>query len=312
MSEEAAQSQIDKLSERVTRVRAANPGPMTLTGTNSYIIGAGPEVIVLDPGPDMAVHLETIVATAEKMDARISLIVITHGHPDHFPGAAKLKEMTGAPVAAYYAAKFPHDLSLKDGQHLRASDSKLIAIFTPGHAYDHLCYYLEEEDALFTGDMILGVGTVIVAPPKGNMAQYLRSLNILEQDWGHASVIYGGHGPEVNEPASKIREYIKHRQAREKQLVAAMQGGASTVPEIVAQIYQDVDKRLWPAAARQVLAYLLMLEEQGRVKILEERAANAEEQALLNPEGVIDPVAAAELGIESTREQVKKYELVTS
>jgi len=312
MSEEKAH---ERLSPLVQRLRAPNPGPMTLTGTNSYIIGAGGngrEVMVLDPGPDIQSHLEELVAAAEAIEAKIGMIVVTHGHPDHYPGAAKLHEMTGAPVAAYYGARFPHDLPLKDGQHLKTADATLIAIFTPGHAVDHLCYYLEEEDALFTGDLILGYGTVIVAPPKGDMAQYLHSLHKLDQDWSQAEVIYGGHGPEISNPTAKIREYLNHRQAREKQLVGALQAGASTVAEIVAAIYQDVDKKLWPAAARQVMAYLIMLEQQKRVQVSEERAATDEEQTLLNPEGIIDPVAAAELGIAPGREKVRSYQLVSA
>ncbi len=312
---ETAPSQVDRLSELVVRVRASNPGPMTLTGTNSYIIGkggTGHEVVVIDPGPNLPVHLEALVATAAEMEAKIGMILVTHGHPDHFPGAAKLQEMTGAPVAAYYGATFPHDLPLKDGQHVRLpnSDATLIAIFTPGHAVDHLCYYLEEEDALFTGDLILGYGTVIVAPPKGDMAQYLHSLHKLDQDWGQTEVIYGGHGPEITDPTAKIREYINHRKARENQLVGALQAGATTVPEIVEKIYQDIDKRMWPAAARQVMAYLIMLEEQGRIRqVNDERAPTPEEEAILNPQTVIDPVAAAELGIEPTKEKVRQYQL---
>jgi glyoxylase-like metal-dependent hydrolase (beta-lactamase superfamily II) len=314
MSEEIGQSKLERLSNLVHHLRAPNPGPMTLTGTNSYIVGSGgngSEVTVIDPGPDTLSHLEAIVAAAESLDAKITTILVTHGHPDHFPGAAKLKEMTGATVGAYYTSTFPHDLDLRDGMQLRTLDTTIKAIFTPGHAFDHLCYYLEEEDALFTGDLILGQGTVIVAPPKGDMKQYLHSLHKLEQDWSLTEVIYGGHGPAITSPLAKIREYIKHRQGRQDQLVAAMQAGATTVPEIVERIYQDVDKRMWPAAARQVMAYMIMLEEQGQLQVIEERPATEPEAKLLNPEGVVDPVAAAELGIEPGKEKVKRYRLIS-
>lgn len=316
MSEEEGKgpSQLDQLSPLVQRLRAPNPGPMTLTGTNTYILGAGGngnEVSVIDPGPKIESHLETLVETVKNMEARIGTILVTHGHPDHFPGAVRLKEMTGAPVAAYFTATFPHDLPLRDGMQVRTNDTTIKSIFTPGHAVDHLCYYLEEEDALFTGDLILGYGTTIVAPPKGDMSLYLHSLHKLEQDWGLTEVIYGGHGPEITNPGAKIREYLTHRQARLDQLLAAMQAGATTVPEIVEKIYQDVDKRMWPAAARQVMAYLVMLEQQGRIKVNEERAATEQETAILNPGGVVDPVAAAELGIEPGKEKVRNYELVS-
>lgn len=315
MSEEkeTGPSQVDRLSPLVVRVRAANPGPMTLTGTNSYLIGkgAGREIIVIDPGPKLQIHLDALVTTAQEMGGKIGAILVTHGHPDHFPGAARLGEMTGASVAAYQGATFPHDINLLDNQPFQTQDATIIPIFTPGHAVDHLCFYLEEEAALFTGDLILGYGTTIVAPPKGNMTEYLDSLRRLEREWSQARVIYGGHGPEITDPATKIREYLDHRKARENQLVSAMQAGATTIPEIVERIYQDVDKRMWPAAARQVMAYLIMMEQQGRVTVSDERAATAHEQALLNPEGVVDPVAAAELGIEPGKEKVRRYHLVS-
>jgi glyoxylase-like metal-dependent hydrolase (beta-lactamase superfamily II) len=304
---ETIPNQPERLSSLVQRLRAPNSGPLTLTGTNSYLVGGGGgrEVIVIDPGPNLPDHLEALVAASEK----ISLIVVTHGHPDHYPGAVRLHEMTNAPVAAYQDATFPYDLPLKDGQHLRTSDATLISIHTPGHSPDHLCFYLEEEDALFTGDLILGIGTVIIAPPKGNMTDYLHSLHKLEQDWRDAKVIYSGHGPEINKPNAKILEYIHHRKDREKQLLMALQAGATTVPEMVEQIYQDVDKRLWPAAARQVMAYLIMLEQQGYLEVGEERPPTVAEEALLNPQGILDPVVRAELGIEPGGEKVRHYRL---
>jgi len=308
---EAYPNQSERLSPLVQRLRAPNPSPLTLTGTNSYLVGVegGRERVVIDPGPSLPLHLEALVGIAEKAQAKISLIAVTHDHPDHYPGAVRLREMTGARIAAYQGTTFPYDLPLEDGSYLQTAAATLLAIFTPGHSPDHLCFYLEEEKALFTGDLILGSGTVVVAPPKGDMADYLRSLHKLEEGWGEAQVIYGGHGPEITNPSAKIREYLNHRKAREKQLLAALQAGATTLPEIVAQIYQEVDKRIWPAAARQVMAYLIMLEEQGLLDAGEERPATLEEEALLNPQGIFDPLVLAELGLEPGGEKVRSYRL---
>ena len=306
-------SQLERLSERVQRLRAPNPGPMTLTGTNSYLIGRGPALVALDPGPLIESHLQTLNGVAWEQGAKIELILVTHGHPDHFPGAARLREITGAPVAAYKEAAFDHQVDLTDGQEIRQGEATFTALYTPGHALDHLCFYLHEEQALFTGDNILGTGTTVVAPPKGDMADYMASLNRLLAEYSEARVIYGGHGPQVNEPAAKFREYIAHRQARQRQLTEALAGANLTVPQIVERIYQDVDRRMWPAAARQVLAYLIMLEREGQVRsvALDAERVKESDQALLNPPpSPLDPVAAAELGISAAGDTLKVYSLV--
>ena len=290
--------QLERLSDLVQLLRAPNPGPMTLTGTNSYLVGSGRELAVIDPGPELGEHLQRLVDVATAQQATISLILVTHGHPDHFPGAARLHELTGAPVAAFKEANFPYDLALKDGQRLLVGEVTLIALYTPGHAPDHLCFYLEEEDALFTGDLILGSGSVVVAPPRGDMAAYLRSLYQLDQDWSHAETIYPGHGPAIANPVAKIREYIRHRTEREKQILAALRRGLNTIPQLVSEIYVDTERKLWPAAARQVLAHLDKLVAEGKVKASVSEPDPAE-AALLNPEGVFDPVVSAELGFKS-------------
>lgn len=305
-----AHSDITRLSERVWRLRAPNPGPMTLTGTNSYLIGLenGASSIALDPGPIIEEHLQNLIAAAP---APIGLILVTHGHPDHYPGAARLRELTGAPVAAHSLATFERQRDLQDGEKIQLENTTLLAIHTPGHAPDHLCFYLQEEGALFTGDTILGQGTTVVAPPKGDMAHYMASLRLLEEQWGQATVLYGGHGPEITAPLQKFREYITHRQARQQQLMEALQRGPATIGQLVAQIYTDVDKRLWLAAGRQVLAYLIMLEREGAVNAVE--VAATETDNLLTLTGIpLDPVAAAELGIsgQPSTEKAKLYSLV--
>jgi glyoxylase-like metal-dependent hydrolase (beta-lactamase superfamily II) len=308
--------QPQQLSPLVWRLRAPNPGPMTLTGTNSYIVGQGQAYLVIDPGPDIESHVQALAAAVNGLGGRVKLILVTHGHPDHYPGALSLGRLVDAPVAAYAGATFPHTVDLVDGQEVTAGGVSLTAIYTPGHAADHLCFFLAGENALFTGDNILGVGTTVVAPPKGDMADYLASLRLLEAGWSHAGIIYGGHGPEIKDPAAKIKEYLAHRQARQQQLMAALAAGESTIAQLVERIYQDVGRHLWPAAARQVLAYLLMLEREGRVRGQEISPSEADlaGQALINPSSALDPVAAAELGISSQTgpqpEKLKRYSLV--
>ncbi len=303
-------SELEKLSEYVWRLRAPNPGPMTLTGTNSYLVGTGGELVVIDPGPKLEEHLQELVSTATNLGGKIVGILVTHGHPDHYPGAARLQELTSVPAAAYREATFPHDVNLDDQQQYQVAGVTFTCHFTPGHAVDHLCFYLVEENALFTGDNVLGVGTTIVAPPKGHMGQYLDSLRLLQTRCNEARVIYGGHGPAITDPTAKLNEYLTHRQMRLQKVIAALQNGAHTIPQIVAQVYQDTDRRLWPAAARQVLAQLIMLEEQGQVTVSTGQPPTAEEHAIMNPEGITDPVALAELGISSTTtESLKIYNL---
>lgn len=308
--------QPEQLSPLVQRLRAPNPGPMTLTGTNSYIVGQGREYLVIDPGPDIESHVLALAKAVTQAGGHLQQILVTHGHPDHYPGALALSQLAGAPVAAHSNAPFPHSLTLADGQIVQAGGATLTSIFTPGHAVDHLCFFLAEEKALFTGDNILGLGTSVVAPPKGDMADYLASLRLLDTQWSQAQVIYGGHGPEIKNPPAKIKEYLAHRQARQQQLIAALASGESTIAQLVERIYQDVDRHLWPAAARQVLAYLIMLERAGQVKALELSPAEAglAGETWLNPPAEIDPVAAAELGIspQTSRqaEKVMRYSLV--
>lgn len=301
---------MEKFSERVWLLRAPNPGPMTLTGTNTWLVGANGSLAVIDPGEAIDSHMHALVRAAQRLDSQIERILVTHGHPDHYPGAVKLKELCGAPIVAYRDPTFPHDENLVDGQRYDVAGVSFICHFTPGHAADHLCFYLEQENALFTGDNILGFGTTVVAPPKGNMGDYLRSLALLQQRCGEAKVIYGGHGPAITSPAAKISDYIAHRQKRLNMVIAALTAGSHTVPEIVAHAYKDTDRRLWPAAARQVMAQLQYLEEQHKVASKEGRAPTPEEDEMLNPAGIIDEVAKAELGIGERGEMLRFYRML--
>lgn len=293
-----------ELSERVVRVRAPNPSPMTLTGTNTYLVRtARDEALVIDPGPALPEHVDAIVATARDLGLEIRTILVTHGHPDHAPAAAPLSQKTGAPVLAHPNARFPVDRRLRDGEELIFDDARIGVVDAPGHAPDHFVFSLDGERALFTGDVVLGTGTVVVAPPGGAMRPYQRTLERLLREHGDSRAIYGGHGEAVADPAAKLREYIAHRKMRENELLACLGRGPATIPDLVRTIYAEVDRKLWPAAARQMLAYLLALEEEDRVipQVLE-RQPTAEEGAVLDPnlERIADPAAAevarAELG----------------
>jgi glyoxylase-like metal-dependent hydrolase (beta-lactamase superfamily II) len=291
---------------------------MTLDGTNGYLVdGGNGDWIAIDPGPDDPAHVAAFEAAARDANARIAAILVTHGHPDHFPAAAPLARATGAPVYAHPLAAFPHDRTLAGGERLAIGAASLLAIDAPGHARDHLVFVLEDERALFTGDVIIGIGTVVIAPPNGDMRAYQRTLHRLHDEYGDASVIYGGHGPEMRDPRAKIADYIAHRERRETEIVAALAHAPATIPALVETIYRDVDARLWPAAARQILAYLIALEREGRVHGTPlDVALTPQQNALLDPDlSVIVSerelsVVRAELGYGTAPPQLVEYELL--
>jgi len=307
-----------RVSARVSRMRAPNPSPMTLDGTNSYLIAAGRGLAVaIDPGPRDAGHVDALVAAARADGAEIGAILVTHGHPDHAPGAALLHERTGAPVYAHPDAGFPHDVAVADVDAVGFADIAIGVEFAPGHARDHLAFSLPIDGVVFTGDVVIGRGTVVVAPPGGDMRTYQATLARLRERHADARAILGGHGERVEDPAAKLDEYIAHRIAREEDIVAALRSArTATIPGIVELVYADTPRALWPAAARQVLAYLEALEREGRVRShVMQRAPTAAESALLHPDlsRIVDAesaaVARAELGFDEAGAPLVAYEL---
>lgn len=274
------------MSANVHLVRAPNPSALTLSGTNSYLIDCGNgEAACIDPGPPIERHVSALIERAGAMHCRIGAIAVTHGHPDHAPAAQRLAERTGAPVFAHRNAAFPHDRSLSDRDPVRCGDTALVAVDAPGHTFDHLVFYDAREGALFTGDVVLGEGYVVIAPPGGSMRAYQQTLRRLATEFPDARTIYGGHGEPVGDPASKLADYIAHREHREREVIDALASGPRTIPELVRSIYAQTPKALWPAAARQLLAYLIALENEGRIRSHElDRPLDPAEQALLNPE----------------------------
>lgn len=218
-------------------IRAENPGPLTLEGTNTYVASD----TVVDPGPDYEQHLQSILAAGP-----VERIALTHRHPDHSAGAQRLSELSGAPVLAFGAG-------LSDGDRVGG----LVAVHTPGHAPDHLCFWEPTSRVLLSGDLIAGRGSIMVAPPEGNLEAYVASLKRVRAL--SPARILPGHGPEVTDAAAKIEEYVAHHEEREARVVAALRSGASSVEEVVNLAYADVPPRMRRYAQLAAQAHLQKL-----------------------------------------------------
>ena len=266
-----------RLSPLVSRVLAPNPGPFTFKGTGVHIVGAGPNVAVIDPGPDMPEH---VAALKRVLGARrISHILVTHTHRDHSPAAAQLKSWSGAPTYGLPLATaatagegmvdeahdhdFVLDMHVEDGMRITGDGFTLECIATPGHTANHVCYGLEEEKALFSGDHVMGWSTSVIAPPDGNMGRYLASLEKLRTR--DDDILYPTHGSPIADPRDWIGQLIGHRRGREAQILDILGPAANTIVLLVQRLYPDLVPALRPAAAQQVKAHLDHLIEQNAV-----------------------------------------------
>jgi glyoxylase-like metal-dependent hydrolase (beta-lactamase superfamily II) len=253
------------LSPMVRRILAPNPGVMTGPGTNTYLAGID-EIVVVDPGPDDDGHLDAILGCGGD---RIRWIACTHTHPDHHPLTPRLKEATGAEVLAYESRDgLEVDGELRDGDVVEATEFRLRAVHTPGHASNHLCYLVEEERLLFSGDHVMNGSTVVIAPPDGDMAAYLDSLERLRTMRPPLRAIAPGHGHLIEDPQGKLTEYLDHRRARERQVLTTLEqlGGSATAADLVERIYVDLVEELVPRARQSVHAHLRKLAAEGLVK----------------------------------------------
>ncbi|MSQ70121.1 MAG: MBL fold metallo-hydrolase [Betaproteobacteria bacterium] len=262
-----------RLSDQVRRLTAPNPGFMTGPGTNSYLLGAGDEIAVIDPGPANDEHIERLLEDAKGAGGRGSIrwILVTHTHMDHSPAAALLRERTGAellgmppPARENQDQSFRPDRVLAHGGRITVAGCTLRVIHTPGHASNQVCYLLENEKLLFTGDHIMQGSTVVINPPDGDMAVYLASLRLLQHE--DLEWLAPGHGFLMNKPQEMVERLLIHRMDRENKVRAALNRlGGGTLEELVPVAYDDVPARVHPVASRSLLAHLIKLHAEGRV-----------------------------------------------
>jgi glyoxylase-like metal-dependent hydrolase (beta-lactamase superfamily II) len=267
----------DQVSPRIRRVIADNPGPFTYVGTGTYIVGRG-TVAVIDPGPDLDAHLQALLAALD--GETVSHILVTHHHSDHSPLARPLQAATGAKI---YGRRAPHlkdlapglaleageddgfrpDVEIADGEVFEGPGWTLRALTTPGHTSNHVAFALDEENALFSGDHIMGWSTTVITPPDGDMGDYFASLEKVAA--AGFETLWPTHGAPVRDVAPFVQAYSDHRRAREAQVLAALADGPTTIKAMVPALYAAVDPRLHPAAAMSVLAHMLLLVKEGRV-----------------------------------------------
>lgn len=273
---------VDQVSPLLRRVIANNPGPFTFVGTGVFIVGRG-EVAVIDPGPMDDAHFDALKAALE--GETVKFVLVTHGHSDHSPLAKPLAEWAGCKVYAKDAgcptAKgelgseddvgFRPDVHIKDGDFFEGAGWTLEAIETPGHTKNHLCFGLKEENACLTGDHIMGWSTTIVAPPDGNMADYFRSLDKIEER--EFETLWPTHGSPI-EGKAFVREFIQayrqHRQDREDGVLAQLRAGTTNIPAMVETMYVGLEERLIPAACLSLLGHMIKLIDEGAVSTKDE------------------------------------------
>ncbi|MET9367819.1 MBL fold metallo-hydrolase [Streptomyces griseoflavus] len=252
---------------RAVNVLAPNPSAMTLDGTNTWILSEPDSdlAVVVDPGPFDDGHLRHVIGTAEQAGKRVALTLLTHGHPDHAEGAGRFAELTGTKVRALDPALRLGDEGLAAGNVITVGGLELRVVPTPGHTADSLCFHLPADRAVLTGDTILGRGTTVVAHPDGRLGDYLdtlRRLRSLTVDDGVHTVL-PGHGPVLEDAQGAVEYYLAHRAHRLAQVETAVEDGHRTPSEVVAHVYADVDRLLWPAAELSVRAQMEYLREHG-------------------------------------------------
>jgi len=268
---------VDRVSPLIRRVIANNPGPFTFVGTGTYIVGEGQGVAVIDPGPEQPEHLQAILDAVA--GETVSHILITHHHSDHSPLARPLAAATGATIYGCAVKEvvvqdtvrteaghddFRPDVSVCGGATIAGPGWTFEAIPTPGHTSNHICYALAEENCCFSGDHIMGWSTTVVTPPDGNMGDYMASLDTIQQR--NFKTLWPTHGAPITEPGPFIDGYRAHRLDRERQILAQLAAGETRIVEMVPKMYVGTDARLYPAAGRSVLAHLIELVKDGRVK----------------------------------------------
>jgi glyoxylase-like metal-dependent hydrolase (beta-lactamase superfamily II) len=271
-----AYGRADQVSPLIRRVIANNPGPFTYKGTGTYIVGHG-EVAVIDPGPADPAHFEALLKATE--GERISAILVTHDHADHAPLAAELAKASGATVIGCE----PHpdrqappqgveegldrlyrpDRTPMEGQTVAGPGWTLRCLPTPGHTGNHLCFVLEEENALFSGDHVMGWSTTVVIPPDGDMGDYIASLRKVQA--GAFATLWPTHGPPITDPEPFLAAYLEHRLRRDAQILATLARGPARLEPMVAELYTGLDPRLMRAAAASLFSHLLHLVKEGRV-----------------------------------------------
>ena len=266
--------EVAQVSPLIRRVIAHNPSVFTFHGTGTYIVGRG-NVAIIDAGPDLAEHVDAVLAAVR--GETVTHLVVTHTHIDHSPATRHIKAATGAPSYGFGPhgggegpaveegadRDFMPDHRVEDGAAIEGDGWTLEAVHTPGHTSNHLCFALAEERALFSGDHVMGWSTTVVSPPDGDMGAYMASLEKLKAR--NEATYWPTHGPPIPKPQRFVGKLLSHRRQREAEILSAVAGGAATIPEIVALRYRGLDPRLRPAAARTVLAHLIHLVESGRV-----------------------------------------------